>query len=220
MASSGLYTFNPALWEITDEAFERCQLDPAVLTARHARSARASLNFMFADWASRKGRVEWKSGLGSYTTVAGDVSFTLAASVVDIEDVTLDRSGYETPMARCSRSDYRNISRKTDRSRPSVYFVDRQMTPVVYIWQAAENDTDVIRYTNVVRIQDVVSAAETLDVPHRWIEAVTKGLTARLAEKWAAALFPEKQALASEAFAIANREEGDGADLRLTYKHG
>jgi hypothetical protein len=51
MATSGSVDFNLDIAEITEEAFERCGLE--LRTGYDARTARRSLNLLFADWANR-----------------------------------------------------------------------------------------------------------------------------------------------------------------------
>jgi len=51
MATSGSVDFNLDMAEITEEAFERCGLE--LRTGYDAKTARRSLNLLFADWANR-----------------------------------------------------------------------------------------------------------------------------------------------------------------------
>ena len=51
MATSGSVDFNLDMAEITEEAFERCGLE--LRTGYDSRTARRSLNLLFADWANR-----------------------------------------------------------------------------------------------------------------------------------------------------------------------
>ena len=51
MATSGSVDFNLNMAEITEEAFERCGLE--LRTGYDARTARRSLNLLFADWSNR-----------------------------------------------------------------------------------------------------------------------------------------------------------------------
>ena len=51
MATSGSVNFNLDMAEITEEAFERCGLE--FRTGYDARTARRSLNLLFAEWANR-----------------------------------------------------------------------------------------------------------------------------------------------------------------------
>ena len=56
MAVSGSKDFEPNVAEYVEEAFERCGLE--LRTGYDARTARRSLNFLFADWANR-GLNQW-----------------------------------------------------------------------------------------------------------------------------------------------------------------
>ena len=51
MATSGLSNFNLDLTEIVEEAFER--VGSEMRTGYDLRTARRSMNLMFADWANR-----------------------------------------------------------------------------------------------------------------------------------------------------------------------
>ena len=51
MAYSGTQTFNLSIEEIIQEAHERCQLE--VREGYDLKTAKRSLNLMFAEWANR-----------------------------------------------------------------------------------------------------------------------------------------------------------------------
>jgi len=51
MTTTGLYNFNLDLNDIVEEAFERCGSE--LRTGYDLRTARRSLNLLFADWANR-----------------------------------------------------------------------------------------------------------------------------------------------------------------------
>lgn len=84
MAVSGSKDFEPDVAEYIEEAFERCGLE--LRTGYDARTARRSLNLLFADWANR-GLNRWTveqvtqtvaSGVTSYPL--GTITLTVAAS--------------------------------------------------------------------------------------------------------------------------------------------
>ena len=89
MAVSGSKNFEPDVAEYVEEAFERCGLE--LRTGYDARTARRSLNFLFADWANR--------GLNRWTikqlaqTVAADITEyplgTITLSVADSDSFTI-----------------------------------------------------------------------------------------------------------------------------------
>jgi hypothetical protein len=71
MAVSGSKNFGPDVAEYIEEAFERCGLE--LRTGYDARTARRSLNFLFADWANR--------GLNRWTIK--QVTQTVASDIVE-----------------------------------------------------------------------------------------------------------------------------------------
>jgi hypothetical protein len=57
-------------------------------------------------------------------------------------------------ISRISRDEYLNIPTKTTQGRPTQYFVDRQITPVLKIWPLPDNSTDTILYDALTRVDD------------------------------------------------------------------
>jgi hypothetical protein len=102
MTVSGSRDFNLDVGEIIEEAYERCGLE--VRTGYDARTARRSLNLMFADWANR-GLNLWTVKQGTITLTAGQAQETLTADVVDILEVTLRRTGTDYEVERISRGE-------------------------------------------------------------------------------------------------------------------
>ena len=90
MATSGSRDFTLDVGEIVEEAFERCGME--VRTGYDARTARRSLNLMFADWANR-GVNLWTVKSGTINMVSGQSEYTLTADVVDILEVVVRRDG-------------------------------------------------------------------------------------------------------------------------------
>ena len=143
MATSGSRDFTLDVGEIVEEAFERCGME--VRTGYDARTARRSLNLMFADWANR-GVNLWTVKSGTINMVSGQSEYTLTADVVDILEVVVRRDGTDFQVDRISRSEYQNIPTKTTTGRPSQLYFNRQTSPKVNVWPAPENSTDVVRY--------------------------------------------------------------------------
>ena len=68
MATSGTTSFDLSIEEIIQEAYERCGL--TTTSGRSLRSARISLNLLFAEWANR-GIHLWKVDLIEISLVSG-----------------------------------------------------------------------------------------------------------------------------------------------------
>ena len=143
MTTSGSSDFTPDVAEFIEEAFERCGLE--LRTSYDAVTARRSLNLLFADWANR-GLNQWTVTNSTTTLTVGDQFLDLSATTIDVLDVVLRRTeNSETTdiqMSQIGRSEYWNIPNKDTQARPTQFFLDKQLTPRLYIWPASENSTD------------------------------------------------------------------------------
>ena len=88
MATSGSSDFNLDMAEITEEAFERCGLE--LRTGYDAKTARRSLNLVFADWANR-GLNLWTveqvtQTLANLSTTSGISTYPIGAITMTVAD--------------------------------------------------------------------------------------------------------------------------------------
>jgi|TARA_B100000900_G_C20520432_1_gene691937 hypothetical protein len=212
MAVSGSRNFNIDVSDAIEEAYERCGVE--VRTGYSLRTARRSLNLMLAEWANR-GVNLFTIEQVTTTLTEGTSSYTLGADTIDILEMVLRRGSTDTTMTRIGRGEYLNIPTKSDKGKPSQFFVDRQVNPVVNLWQAPENSTDKIIYYRLVRIDDADIYTNDFDLPFRFFPCLVAGLAYYLSMKIA----PDRVALLKgvydEEFARAASEDRDRASLRL-----
>jgi len=180
MATSGSRDFNIDVGEIIEEAYERCGLE--VRTGYDARTARRSLNLMFADWANR-GINMWTVAQGTITLTQGQATQTLTADVVDVLEVVLRRSNTDFEVERISRGEYATLPNKTTQGRPSQFWFNRQIDPVINLWAVPENSTDQLIYYYVQRIEDADALVNTTDMPFRFYPCMVAGLAYYIAMK-------------------------------------
>ena len=126
MTTSGSRDFNLDVAEIIEEAYERCGLE--VRTGYDAKTARRSLNLMFAEWANR-GLNLWTVKQAFFTVTQGVSEYTLESGVVDLLDVVTRRDNTDYEIQRISRGDYATLPNKTTQGRPSQFWLDRQIEP-------------------------------------------------------------------------------------------
>lgn len=212
MTTSGSRDFNIDVAEMIEEAYERCGLE--VRTGYDARTARRSLNLMFAEWANR-GLNLWTVTQASTTLTQGTATYTLASDVVDILEMVLRRDGTDYEMDRISRSDYFNFPNKTDQGRPSQFFFNRQISPVINLWQTPENSTDQIVYYYVRRLEDADTMVNTGGVPFRFYPCMVAGLAYYMAMKRAPDRLQILKAVYDEEFQRASDEDRDRVPLKL-----
>ena len=216
MATSGTTSFNLSIDELIEEAYERCGLE--LRTGCDLETARRSLNIMIAEWANR-GLNQWTISEATQTVTEGTREYTLDSNVIDILDVVLRRTEgsttTDTQMSRVSRSEYINIPTKGTKARPNQYFLDKQNTPVLKIWPAPENSTDILVFNKMVRMDDADKATNTVDLPFRFYPCFVAGLAYYLSMKRNPQLTEQLKIIYEEEFRRAADEDGDRASFRI-----
>ena len=141
---------------------------------------------------------------------------------LDVAAVYLGGTPTEIPLSRLNRDQYTNLPNKTfQSSRPLQFWLDRQAArPVMNLWPVpdavAENSQIVVWAQR--HIMDVGSMTQSIEVPQRWLEALTAGLAAKLAMELAEVdpqligLLDQKAAIA---LATAQAEERDNSPIQM-----
>lgn len=219
MALSGTKSFELDVADYIEEAFERCGIE--VRTGYDQRTARRSLNLLLADWANR-GLNQWTIEEEVITLTAGVNEYTLASSTIDvIEAVVRFANGVGTQnqsdltIDRISREYYLNIPNKLTQGRPVQYFVDRQITPKIKLWQTPDQ-TYYLVVNKLVRMDDASSGVNTLEIPFRFYPCLAAGLAYYLSMKKAPDRTQMLKAMYDEEFIRAAAEDRDRASLNLT----
>ena len=216
MATSGSRDFQPNVAEWIEEAYERCGME--MRTAYDARTARRSLNILFADWANR-GLNQWTISNVSQTLTEGTESYSLNAYVVDVLDVVLRRTKNSVvtdyQMSQIGRSEYWNIPSKANKARPTQYFLDKQETPKIYVWPAPENSTDIIKMNQILRIEDADTSVNDVQVPFRFYPCLVAGLAYYLSQKRAPERMESLKMMYEDEFARALAQDESRASLMV-----
>tara|TARA_R100000935_G_scaffold48701_1_gene73426 strand:+ start:105 stop:773 length:669 start_codon:yes stop_codon:yes gene_type:complete len=212
MALSGSTDFELDVADYIEEAFERCGLE--VRTGYDLKTAKRSLNLLFADWANR-GLNQWTIEQRSFTLTASDGEYVLDNDVVDILSLVVRRSGIDYSLDRISRDTYLNIPSKTTTGRPTQFFVDRQITPNLKIWPLPENSTDLIVFNALTRLDDADTYVNTIGVPFRFYPALAAGLAYYIAIKKSPDRIQMLKPIYEEELARAMDEDRDRASFRV-----
>ena len=285
MTTSGTRTFNLDIAEVIEEAYERCGLEAR--TGYEIKTARRSLNLMFAEWTNR-GLNLWTikqkvlnmaqsvssypvgtltitvassasfavsetitggtsgataiitsivsstsiaitypvgtfiatesitgSVSGAVTSVTAAVDFSLTQSSADILEVVLRRGNTDFELDRISRGEYLNLPNKTTQGRPSQFYFDRQISPVINLWTVPENSTDQLIYYYVDRIEDAGAFANTADLPFRFYPCMVAGLAYYIAMKRSPERLQYLKSIYEEEFQRASDEDQGRVSLKL-----
>ena len=211
MTTTGSRDFNLDVAEAIEEAYERCGL--TVRTGYDARTARRSLNLMFAEWANR-GLNLWTVAQQTITLTPGTATYTLGADVVDILEMVLRRDSTDYEVERISRGEYLTFPDKTSTGRPSQFYLNRQIQPVITLWQTPDR-TDELVFYYVRRIEDADALVNTTGIPFRFYPCMVAGLAYYLAMKRAPERLQLLKAVYEEEFTRAAEEDEDRVDLKL-----
>ena len=133
--TSGASSFDLDLNELVEEAFERAGRE--LRTGYDLRTARRSLNIMFADWANR-GINMWTIEPGIIDLVQGQNTYALPGDTVDLLEHVI-RTGAnvaatqaDLTITRISVSTYATLPNKLQQARPIQVWIQRynnQITP-------------------------------------------------------------------------------------------
>jgi hypothetical protein len=226
MATSGTTAFNMDLTELVEEAFERCGAE--MRTGYDLRTARRSLNLLFADWANR-GINMWTFEQGSIVLIPGQATYDLPANTVDLmEHVIRTGAGSASTQAdlnitRISVSTYATIPNKLQQARPIQVWIERlQPNPRITVWPTPDNtQTYTFVYWRLVRIDDAGNGVNTMDVPFRFLNCMVAGLAYYLALKIPNAVqrLDVLKAQYDEAWELASSEDREKAAVRFVPRH-
>lgn len=220
MALSGTKTFELDVADYIEEAFERCGIE--VRTGYDQRTARRSLNLMLADWANR-GLNQWTIERETITVdPTGGVDYPMSPTTIDIlTAIVRNADGVGTSrqadltLDRVSREYYLNIPNKLTEGRPVQFFLDRQITPVLYVWPKP-NTTYYVVVDKLVRMDDANAGANTMQLPFRFYPCLAAGLAYYISIKKAPERVQLLKAIYEEEFERAAAEDRDRAPLRLS----
>ncbi len=212
MTISGSTDFELDVADYVEEAFERCGLE--VRTGYDLKTAKRSMNLMFADWANR-GLNQWTIAEKNLTVTQGDGTYDLGTSTIDILSLVVRRDGTDYALDRISRDEYLNIPTKSTTGRPTQYFVDRLINPVLKMWPLPDNSTDVVYYNALIRLDDADTYTNTVQVPFRFYPALAAGLAYYISIKRAPDRSQLLKTVYEEEIGRAMDEDRDRASFRV-----
>lgn len=218
MATSGTYTFNPSLGELTIYAYQLIGVRPTALLQEHMDVARTATNMMLTRW-SNQGVNLWEVSLVTVPLVAGTATYSVDASTVVMLDAYIE---YGSPaidriILPISRTEYASYPNKAQQGFPTTFWFDRLLSPTVTLWPVPDGTQTSLKYYKVNRLQDAnMNGTQDVDIPPIWLEALAYGLAERLAMIWA----PDKVAvfkpMADEAYQIAANQNVETANQYIS----
>jgi hypothetical protein len=209
MTTSGTYTYNPSLGELTLFAYNLAGIRNTAIVQEHMEAARMAANLMLANWSNR-GVNLWAVDLVTVPLVAGQSTYNVDGdTVVMLDAYMVIDNGNADPIDRIilpiSRTEYASYPNKEQQGFTTVFWFDRLIAPTVTLWPVPDGTSaQFLKYYRVRRIQDSnLQGGQTVEVPYLWLDAFAYGLASRLAQIWNPPLIQMLKPLADEAYQIA-----------------
>ncbi len=189
MATSGTHAFILDIADIAEEAYERC--DSELRTGYNYKTARRSLDLLLLEWQN-KGLNLWTVKSASQALTAGTETYALSAEKLDIIEGLIRTDAGDASkqtdlhMKRVSVSNYARQTNKLTIGRPIQYWISRSPTEItIHLWPVPDNvQSYTFFYYYIERIEDSgAPGSNTIDVPARYLPALTAGLAYYLSMK-------------------------------------
>lgn len=188
MTTSGTTSFNLSIDEIIEEAYERIGM--RINSGHDIKTARRSLNILFSEWGNR-GVHLWKVELNEVAMVSGQAAYTVPSNVSDVLEAYISSTSgnpgtttNDLTLNKIDRSAYAALPNKGTTGQPSQYYVDRQVTPQIYLYQTPDLSTyTYLKYYSINRIEDAGAYTNNPDVVYRFIPGMCAGLAYYLSQK-------------------------------------
>ena len=222
MATSGTTGFDLNIDDIIQEAYERCSI--TTNSGYDLKSARRSLNLLFAEWGNR-GIHLWKVEQDENALVAGQASYTVSSDVNDVLEAFISSTAaasntsntQDISLTKIDRSAYAAIPNKFETGTPSQYYVDRQTTPVINLYQTPDLSTyTVLKYFVIKRIEDAGAYTDQADVAYRFLPCMCAGLAYYLSMKKNPQLVQQNKMIYEDELKRALEEDGQRASTFIT----
>lgn len=202
------------------EGFARCGVRRPAILAEHMADGRNAINLAMVKFSNLIPNL-WTSEQQILPLVAGTATYTLPARSVMILSCFIRTGSGASQNDRLifpiSEYEYASYPNKQDQGFPSVYWLNRQITPTLTFWLVPDDTQTYSAYLQIVRqLQDAnLPNGETPDVPYRWIDALCAETAYRLARIYA----PDKEQLrkadAQEAWSIAATNDVENVGLTI-----
>lgn len=141
-------------------------------------------------------------------------------AILNIQEIYLTSNIIDLKMGAVSRDTYLSFSQKFVQGRPSCYYFDKQITPILNIWYSPTSTYQVLQYSYVNIMQDAGGFYNVADIPSRMLPALTWGLTWMLAIKYNPPLAEQMKNEYEQAFSIATANDSENVDFTINHDIG
>lgn len=137
-------------------------------------------------------------------------------AILDIQEIYFNNNVVDFAISNVSREEYYTYPNKYLASRPSVYYLDRQISPVLTIWPIPTANYNCLQYTYKKMIQDAgLLYTNTVQIPARFYPALIWGVSWQLALKFNPQAAQMLKIEYEQAFDVATREDSESTPISI-----
>lgn len=138
-------------------------------------------------------------------------------ATLDITEIYLNNNTYDYVLSNVSREEYYSYPNKNLTSRPNIYYLDRQITPVLFLYPVPSSQYNCLLYSYKKMMYETgMFYSDTVDIPARFYPALVSGLAYSLAVKYQ----PDKAAFFKaeyeQAFEMAKIDDTESVPITIS----
>lgn len=218
--TSGTYNFAPGVGGVILYSYGLCGIRRTALTQSHLEDARIATNMLMMR-ASADGVNLWGVDLQQVTLVQGQATYQVPNNTIVILDAyyTINNGQQEIDriMTPISRTEYANYPNKQQEGAPTVYWMDRLLSPTVTLWTTPNGQQAAFKYYRLRQIQDSnLQGGQSAEIPVYFLEWFAFALATRLAAIWAPDRAPGLKVMADEAWGVATRQNTETSQIYIS----
>lgn len=217
---SGSYNFAPSAGDLIIGAFQRIRIRPTEILQPHLQQAIIELNLLLVKFSNLQPNL-WDVDLQTVPLTQGTATYSVPAETVMITNAYI-RTGSGTStndrlIFPISQTEYAALPNKTSQGNPTQFWYNRQISPTITLYLVPDgNGPYTLYYYRVRQVQDAIAGSGlNVEVPYLWLDAITAGLSHRLARVFAPDLEDKRKMDAEEAWAIAARQNVENVPLYI-----
>lgn len=218
--TSNSYNYAPSTGELVLYSYGMCGVRRTELTQQHFEDARMACNMVNARW-SADGVNLWQVDLQVVQLVQGVPTYQVPDNTIVILDgyftISNGTTNIDRIMLPISRTEYASYPNKLQQGSPTVFWMDRLLSPTVTLWPCPNGQQAYFKYYRLRQTQDSnLSNGQNSEIPFYFLEAYAQALGYRLALIWAPERAPVLKTLADESWGIASKQNVETSNLYIT----
>jgi hypothetical protein len=135
---------------------------------------------------------------------------------LSLKELYFNNNILDLPISNVSRYEYYTYPNKNLSGRPSVFYFDRQITPILNIWPVPTNQYNCMQYTFTKMMQDVGAFTNSLEIPSLLYPAMVWGVAYYMALKYVPQTASIMQSEYERAFNLATNKDTETTPLTIS----